>query len=152
MKDTRSQQGSTLVEFSCVAFFIIIAALLTLDCAVCLFGASANSLACRDAVRVAAQQPTAERARNAANAALKQYRYTSLNMTAPKLSESEGDFVYELYEDEKGKPQVEKGPYVKVTTVATVRLPVSLNIFSAGMNDTINLKQSFVFPIVKLPG
>lgn len=151
MKNTRLQRGSTLIEFACVAFFIILAALMSLNCAVCLFGASSNSLACRDAVRVAAQQSTAERARNAAIAALKQYRNTSLNMTAPELSVSGDDFMYELYEDADGKPQVEKGPFVKVTTTSTVRLPVPLQMFKVGINDTINLKQSFTFPIIKLP-
>lgn len=151
MKNTRRQRGSTFIEFGCVAFFIILAALMALDCAVCLFGASSNSLACRDAVRVAAQQSTAERARNAAIASLKQYKNTSLNMTAPELSSSGDDFQYELYLDSDGKSQVEKGPFVKVTTASTVRLPVPLQIFKAGINDTINLKQSFTFPIINIP-
>ncbi len=145
MKNTRSQRGSTIIEFSCVGFIVVVAALMVLDCAVCLFGASSNSLACRDAVRVAAQQSTAERAKNAAIASLKQYKHTSLSMTAPELSDSGDDFMYETYPDANGKPQVDKGPFVKVTTTSTVKLPVAV-----GVNENINLKQSFIFPIIKL--
>ena len=151
MRNTRSERGSTMIELACVAFFIILAALMALDCAVCLFGASSNSLACRDAVRIAAQQSTAERAKSAAIASLKQYSHTSLNITPPTLSSADNDFIYELYLDGDGKPQVDQGPYVKVTTSSTVTLPVPLKIFNIGMDDKINLKQSFTFPIIKLP-
>lgn len=151
MRKTRLQRGSTIIEFTCVAFIVILAALMALNCAVCLFGASSNSLACRDAVRVAAQQSTAERAKNAAIAALKQYKHTSLNMTAPELSSVGDDFQYELYNDADGHPQVDKGPFVKVTTSSTVKLPASLKMFKIGIEDTIKLKQSFTFPIIELP-
>lgn len=146
MKNKRLQRGSTFIEFCCVAFLVVIAALIVLDCSVCMFGAAANSLACRDAVRVAAQQSTAARAKNAAIAALKQYKHTSLSMTAPELSDAGDDFMYELYLDADGKPQVSQGPFVKVTTFSQVRLPVAV-----GVKETIDLKQSFTFPIMKLP-
>lgn len=135
------QSGDVVVEFVAVAIFLVIAALVGVNCCIPLFAAWTNDAACRDAARAASLQQTAAQAQQAAQATVSRFATAFCNIT---LSTSGNDFQYQTFPDPAtGQPQMNLGPYVKVTTILTVQLPVILT----GMGNHVNLKQSYIFPL-----
>jgi len=150
-RNQRNQRGSIIIEFATVAWMLTVAALIGVNCMLVLLAGWQNDAACRDAVRAAAQRDSVDNARYAARAAVVRYASGISLMTSPQVSFADKDFVYEAFRDANGQPQREKGPFVRVSTTMTVKMPAPFVICSAGFTDTINLKQSYAFPIVRLP-
>lgn len=150
-RSIRKEKGSIILEFVCVAFLLVAVTLIAVDCAICLFAAWNNDAACRDAVRAAAQQPSPDLARQAAVAAAAEFSGGSLRMTKPVVQFENNQFEYQVYPDAQGVPQRDRGPYVRVTTSAVAKIPAPLSIFGVKMLDEVTFKQSYQFPIVKLP-
>lgn len=147
-KTVRKQKGSTLIELAAVAWVLPVAAVMAVNIGLLVFGAYVNDSACRDAVRAAAQQNNKEDSRIAAYRALKAFRTATVLVSSPQILLTGTNFEYEAFPDSEGRPQLEKGPYVKVTTFSNAKLPVPIVFGSTGFTNQIIFKQSYIFPIL----
>lgn len=139
------------MELASIAWIMPIAAMISLNAALAGFAAWVNDAACRDVARAAAQQPTKERALVAAGRALKAFVTRNNYTTSPELLLDDSNFNFEIFADKDGKPQLEKAPYVKVTTKMDVRLAVPVLYASDGFTNKLEFKQSYSYPILS-PG
>lgn len=144
----RKASGNTLIELAAVAWIMPLAAVMSVNVGVLVFGNWTNDAACRDAVRAAAQQNNKQDAQVAALNAVKPFATSSDNVSSPKISFTANDFEFETFADENGKPQMEKGPFVKVTTRLEAKLPAAIVYGDAGFTDKLVFKQSYTYPII----
>lgn len=147
----RKTRGGALLELASIAWIIPIFAMLSLNAALVGFAAWTNDAACRDVARAAAQQPDAKTAKIAALKALKAFIMRSQFALSPVLLLKDPDFKYEVFPDDSGKPQLDQGPYVKVTTSMEVRLPVPILFANDGLSQKLLFNQSYTYPILS-PG
>ncbi|HEY9714457.1 MAG TPA: hypothetical protein V6C72_13380 [Chroococcales cyanobacterium] len=145
----RSQSGVTgFIEIGASGLFIVILALLGMDIAMAIFGASLNDRACHDATRAAASASTRDKAWSLASAAVKNYRTDGIFLLPPQLLSGPQDFDYADY---NGNPPADTSPSVTVTTETIVRIPAPIFFFGASfMKDgKAQFKQRYTYPIVK---
>lgn len=147
-KPFRGTSGSALVELASIAWILPIASMLTLNAALVGFAAWINDSACRDVARAAADEPTSDRAFLAATNALKAFAVRNSYAATPELLKDDPDFQYEIFPDEDGNPQLEKGPYVKVTTSMNVKLPAPVLFAGNGLANELKFRQSYTYPLL----
>lgn len=137
-----------MVEVAASALFVVVLALLGLDLALAVLGASMNDSACRDAARAAAQANDSSKSLQMAQAALKGHKTDGFFVAQPAIGALAGDFVYQ---DFGGSPPANVSPYVTVTTACNVRVPAPLFFYGAEFlqNGTLLFRQRYTFPIVK---
>lgn len=147
----RSRKGSVLLEFVCVTWMFTLAALVGVNCGVLAFAAAINDAACREAVRAAAEQNSPEAARQAASAALSRFSVESPIMSSPQLRQSsEQDFQFQTYAGEDGRTQLNRGPFVRVSTEVRTKMPAPIIFSYAGLTDNLQFVQSYNYPLVQL--
>ncbi len=139
------EKGNLIVEFVFLLPLLPMLGAVGVSCYMTVLTAWINDSCCRDACRAAAQQMTAEDAQLAANAACKRFASGS-EVGLPQLSLAAGDFEYETFANDKGQPTLERGPYVKITTIVN-RLPIT-----AFIGDGISFKRSYIYPLVNNSG
>ena len=147
----RNQRGGALLELASIAWILPVAAMLVLNATLVGFAAWVNDSACRDVARAAAQQPDADKAKKAAERALRTFATQSTYALSPALLTKSPNFKYETFPDENGKAQLEKGPYVKVTTCMEVRLCVPVLFANDGLKQHLVFNQSYTYPLLN-PG
>lgn len=145
----RNENGSALIELSAVAWTMPLAAVIAVNVGLLVFGAWTNDAACREAVRAAAQQNNASDARAAALRATANFATSSGSIaSSPQLLLTGNNFQFETFADSDGKPQIDKGPFVKVSTRLVAKLPAPLVFGQNGLSDKIIFTQSYTFPIL----
>lgn len=144
----RNKKGSALLELAAIAWVMPVAAVIAVNVGLLVFGAYINDAACRDAVRAASQQTNASDARAAALRAIKPFATASNVVSSPEILLTGDNFVFEPFLDDEGKPQTEKGPYVKVTSRLSAKLPCPVIFTVEGPTDKIEFKQSYIFPLL----
>ncbi len=144
--------GTALIEFVALGFVLVVVALMALNIGVVLYVAWLNDSACRDAARAAAQQDTAEQAKAAAILACKQFATASgSTLGSPVVLTDDKHFTFETFPDENGKSQLDKGPFVRVSTSLKSGLPVPIVLPGVGLSSKIDFAQTYVFPVLN-PG
>lgn len=146
----RNQRGSLFIEFICVAWTMVVVALIGLNCGILMLGAQLNSNACREAVRAAAEQDSAQAALRAARLATTRFAASSSIVQSPPTVQDGTWFEYQTFPDQMGKPQRSRHPFVKVTTTATFRMPAPVMFNGAAMTDRIEFRQTFSYPLLHL--
>lgn len=144
----RNDRGSALIELAAVAWVMPVAAIIAVNVGLLVFGAYINDAACRDAVRAAAQQNNELDAKAAALRAIKQFATCSNVVSSPQVLLTGDNFVFEPFLDQDGKPQTEKGPFVKVSCRLAAKLPCPIIFTASGPSDTVEFKQSYTFPLL----
>lgn len=139
----RKQSGFTIVEVVATSFLLVLFAVFTANLCILIFGATVNDKACRDVVRVAAQQPNASKALLFAQASVNNHR-------------TDGTFISPIqlingvdYHDYGGSPPAGETPYVSVTTAVTVTLPAPIYVFGSSFTNQMEFRQKYTSPIVK---
>jgi|SRR5271156_1143351 hypothetical protein len=139
----RARRGFSFAEMAASAFLIILLAVFCVDITMLIFACSVNDKACRDVVRVAAQQSTGSAALQFAQASVKNHQ-------------TDGFFISPIalvggvnYQDFGGNPPVGQTPYVQATTQVKVTLPAPLLFFGATFTNKFNFTQTYTSPIVK---
>lgn len=141
----RTAHGSNMVELGAIITIMSVIVLFCINAAVVFMAGSINDRACRDAARAAAQASTSTSAQQQAQAALKSY--TSSNTFVGNPTFSSTDFVYQDY---GGNPPPDTSPFVSVTTTLNAKIPApAFWGMSFGQSGSINMKQTYQFPIVK---
>jgi len=126
------------------AFLIVLLAVFCVDITMLIFACSVNDKACRDVVRVAAQQSTGAAALQFALASVKNHQTDGFFISPITLY---GGTVN--YQDFGGNPPVGQTPYVQATTQITVTLPAPLLFFGATFTNKFNFIQTYTSPIVR---
>lgn len=147
-KVARKRKGGALVELASIAWLFPVAIMLSLNAALAGFAAWINDAACRDLARSAAQQSTSTKAKAAAERAIKAFATQNNYCQAPRALLSSPDFVFETFPDQNGKPQLDKGPFVKVATEMEIRLPVPVLFANDGFDSKLKFKQSYTYPLM----
>jgi len=138
-----------VIELAAMGFITVLAALISVNVGVLCFAAWSNDSACREATRAAAQRPTANDAKVAAAVVAQQFTSSPGSVvTSPKVLLDGNKFEYQIFPDADGKPQMDQGPFVRVTTQSIARLPVAIIFNGAKLTDTIAFTQSYTFPIL----
>lgn len=146
----RNKSGTALLELVGISFIVIVMALISVNVGVLVFAAWLNDSACRDACRAAAQQGNSQDAQAAAVIACKQFATASGGVVGdPKVDFSASRFEYEIFPDDNGKPQMDKGPYVKVSTTLNSKLPAPVIISNVGFTDLLVFNQTYTFPLLE---
>lgn len=146
----RNRNGSVLLEFTCGACLLAIAALIGVNIGLVAFAASWNSTACRDAARAAAQQSTPDAARRAAQAAITRFSVNSPILTSPELNTTTGAFEYQQFLDPQGRPNRTQGPFVRITTAVSATMPAPIMWSGTGLSSRLRLQQSYVMPLMSI--
>ena len=144
----RSSRGTVLAEFIPALIMLVLLALLCANLGLTLFAAWVNDAAARDGVRAASQQSTSDAALKAAQVAVQQHAQSCSWFNGPTVLTDPNSFKFERFPDANGNSQRAKGPYATVTTTMTVTFPAPIIYHDARMTDTLNLKQSYSFPLV----
>lgn len=144
----RKNSGSALIEVGCMGFVMPVMAVIAANIGVLVFAAWVNDAACRDAARAAAQQGNQSDAIVAAVGVTKQYGTGGGIFGQPKVLTESTAFQFEPYFDQEGVPQLEKGPFVTVTTRLNTVLPAPIIYGNTGFTNMIVFKQSYTFPIL----
>ena len=146
----RKATGTALLELVGISFIVVVMALISVNIGVLVFAAWLNDSAARDSCRAAAQQGNAEDAKAAAIIACKQFATASGGVVGdPKVLLEPSNFQFEIYPDEDGKPQMDKGPYVLVTTSLNTKLPAPVILSDVGFTDLLVFKQTYTFPLLE---
>lgn len=146
----RKHTGTALFELVGISFIVVTMALISVNIGVLIFAAWLNDSACRDSCRAAAQQGNAEDAKSAAIIACKQFATAAGGVVGdPKVELDPANFTFEIYPDEDGKPQMDKGPYVRVTTSLVSKLPAPIILSDVGFTDLLVFKQTYTFPLLE---
>lgn len=154
----RQAKGTALIELVVIAFVFPLVALICVNIGILAFAAWTNDNACKDAARIAAQQTNAKDAFAAAAISLQNYSNNAGGVAgAPKLVGAKpaadqvttGLFQYNIYPDPAtGAPQVNKGPYVKVTTELKTTLPAPIAFNGATFTNQVKFSTSYIYPII----
>ncbi len=146
---TRGARGLACIEIGISAFLMIVLAAFGLDLTLIMIGMDLNDSACRNAARAAAQQSTAAKALQAAQAEMPVHDTGGNWITRPVLkSTANPDFVYN---DFSGHPPVNVSPYVTVTTLVSIKCPAPIFFFGAPFlqGGVVNFARRYTFPIIK---
>lgn len=144
--------GMSLFELVGLGFVLILVTLMALNVGLLLFAAWLNDNACREATRAAAQQDSVEAAREAARLACQNFVTSAGSIiNSPEVLLDKDHFEYETFPDEDGKPQLDKGPFVKVSTRLESRLPAPILFTASGLSNKISFAQTYTFPLIE-PG
>lgn len=147
---SRNTKGSSLLELSAMGFVVIIVAIMSVNIGMLVFAAWLNDSACRDACRAAAQQESEGDAKAAAVIACNRYATSSGGIVGdPKVMLEAPCFEFQRWLDDNGKPQLEKGPFVRVSTSLKARLPVPVIFNGVGFTDLLSFNQSYTFPLLQ---
>lgn len=146
-RKSRTQTGSAFIELAAIGFILPVVAIMVVNVGVLMFAAGVNDAACRNAARAAAQQTNPEDAKVAAASAAKQFATGGGIFGNPLVLQTKDMFEFETFPDKDGVPQVEKGPYVRVSTRLNTQLPAPIIFNGTGFTGLITFKQSYVFPI-----
>lgn len=147
---TRNNAGSAILEVAGVGFIVVIMALISVNLGVLVFAAWLNDSACRDACRAAAQQCSEDDAKGAAIIAAKQYATTAGGIVGdPKVMLDAPYFEFQRWLDDEGKPQINKGPFVKISTSLVAKLPVPMIYNGVGFSDFLTFNQTYTFPLLQ---
>jgi hypothetical protein len=136
--------GFSLAEIAISSFLVILFTALAIDLALIIFACSVNDKACLDAVRAAAQQPTAAQSTQFALAEVKNHRTDGVFISQVKLVGSTVN-----YQDFAGNPPAGQTPYVQATTNVSVLLPLPLYFFGASLTNNFQFTQTYTSPIIK---
>ncbi|MBX9685580.1 MAG: hypothetical protein K2X27_02690 [Candidatus Obscuribacterales bacterium] len=152
IRNFRQNRGSALFELCGVGFLLVTMALISVNVGVLIFAAWLNDSACRDACRAAAQQDTADDAKNAAIIACKQFATQAGDIIGnPVVLVDDAHFQFEPFLDADGKPQPELGPFVRVSTSLNTKLPAKVIYSDIGFTDQLVFQQTYTFPLLE-PG
>lgn len=138
----RNAKAFSFAEVAATSFLIVILAVLLIDVCLLIFACSVNDKACRDAVRAAAQQPTAQKAQLFAQASVTNHKTDGFFISPIQL-------VGFNYNDFGGNPPASQCPYVQVTTSVNVTLPAPLYFFGASFTNHFQFSQIYTSPIIK---
>lgn len=144
----RRKTGSAFIELACMGFILPVLAVISANVGLLVFAAWTNDAACRDAARCAAEQGNKSDAVVAAACAAKRYATAGGILGNPKVLTEDNGFTYEPFYDKAGVPQLEKGPYVTVTTRMNAVLPLPMFVSDKGLTRFIVFKQSYTFPLM----
>ncbi len=140
---SRNSKAFSLAEVAVSAFLVMVLAVLSINIAILVFACSVNDKACRDAVRAAAQQPNAAKARVFALASIKNHKTDGFFLSQIQLTNFN-------YNDFNGNPPpVGLCPLVQVTTSVNVTLPAPVIFFGASLTNKITFSQIYTSPIIK---
>lgn len=147
-----NSRGMSIFEMVGLGFVLVLVALMALNVGLLLFAAWLNDNACREATRAAAQQDTEEAAKEAAKLALTNFVTASGSIVgSPEILLDKNSFEYQVFPDEDGRPQLDKGPFVKVSSKLETRLPAPIILTSSGLSNKITFAQTYTFPLIE-PG
>ncbi|MBU6454775.1 MAG: hypothetical protein KGS72_23610 [Cyanobacteria bacterium REEB67] len=140
----RRAAAFSLAEVAATSFLFVILGIFSANICLLIFGCSVNDKACRDVVRAAAQQSTAAKALQFAQASVNNHK-------------TDGHFISPItlvggtvnYNDYGGNPPAGQTPYVQATTRVTVNLPAPLFFFGAGFTNQMNFSQTYTSPIIR---
>jgi hypothetical protein len=142
-KAMKRSGGFSLAEVAVSSFLVILLAIFTADICLLIFGCSVNDKACRDVVRAAAQQPTAQKALLFAQASVANHKTDGFFISPITLVNGVN------YQDFAGNPPPGQTPYVQVITQVTVTLPAPLYFFGQSFTNVVQFKQIYTSPIIK---
>jgi hypothetical protein len=135
--------GFSFIEVAISSFLVMTLAVVAINISILVFACSVNDKACRDAVRAAAQQPTAAKAQNFAMASVKNHQTDGFFISPVQLTSFN-------YNDFGGSPPPSgQCPMVQVTTSVDVTLPAPLLFFGATMTNKMKFSQIYTSPIIK---
>ena len=176
------KNAMALAEVAAGATLAVIFILLVVDAVVLLYAAFMNDLACRDAARAASksqlQNPpanatasqisplAAQAALYAAQQSLYSHRVNSNFVSNPALFPANNINYHDniqgtspnIFTSPVPPPAASNIPYVSVTTMVNVKLPMPVNFFGSvmlqgGAQNTITFYRSYTFPLNNLnPG
>jgi hypothetical protein len=144
----RKRNGNLIIELASIAWIIPIFVVLCVNAGVIVFAGWVNDSACRDAARAASLQSNPTDALAASKLAIVQFKTASSMMASPTIVLGGDYFEYKTFTDSNGKPDLSKGPYVRVSTRLRVKVPCSIMFNGAGFTNTINMNQSYTYPIM----
>jgi hypothetical protein len=143
-RSSGAPNGFSLAEVAISSFLVIFFTILALDLALMIFACSVNDKACLDAVRAAAQQPTAAQSAQFALAEVKNHKTDGFFISQIKLVGSTVN-----YQDFGGTPPAGQTPYVQATTNVSVLLPLPLYFFGDSLTNNFQFTQTYTSPIIR---
>lgn len=146
-RQQRKASGSVL-ELVGTMFTLALAAIIAVNIGVLLFAAWRNDSTCRDACRAASQRPDAANAMKAAILVTKQFETQGGAFGNPILVVGPNTFQYETFPDADGKPQMNLGPYCRITTRMDTKLLAPVIFDGVKFTDSITFSQSYAFPLL----
>jgi len=140
----RKSSGFSLAEVAITSFLFVLLGVFAADICLLIFGCSVNDKACRDVVRAAAQQASASKALQFAQASVNNHKTDGYFISPITLANGTVN-----YNDFGGNPPTGQTPFVQATTQVTVTLPAPLYFFGAGFTNQMMFKQTYTSPIIK---
>ncbi|HEY9731033.1 MAG TPA: hypothetical protein V6C89_03925 [Drouetiella sp.] len=139
----RDSSGFSFIEVAISSFLVMVLAVVAINISILVFACAVNDKACRDAVRAAAQQPTAAKAQNFALASVKNHKTDGFFISPIQLT----NFNYNDFGG--APPPAGQCPFVQVTTSVDVTLPAPVMFFGATMTNQMKFSQIYTSPIIK---
>ncbi len=144
--------GSVLFEIAMLGFIVCAMAIICVNIGVLVFAAWLNDAACRDACRAGAQQSNETDAKAAAVLAAKNFATSNGGVVGnPIVLLDDASFEYERFPDAAGKPQMDQGPFIRVTTSLNAVMPAKVILTGVGFTDVLVFRQTHTFPLLE-PG
>lgn len=166
----RKNKALALAEVAAGAVLTTIFLLLVIDAVVLIYASFMNDTACRDAARAASKtastQQASTTAQQSANSALAALQAANSSLYAHQISNPfvsnptlypSNTINYQDFQQGTTTPTSPPGfvPYVTVTTMVNVKLPMPVVFFGqtmlqGGSNNTMTFYRSYTFPIAHL--
>ncbi len=143
LSNNRRSSGFSFIEVAVSSFLVMVLAVVSINISILVFACAVNDKACRDAVRAAAQQPTAAKAQNFALASIKNHKTDGFFISQVQLT----NFNYNDFGG--APPPAGQCPLVQVTTSVDVTLPAPLIFMGATLTNRMRFSQIYTSPIIK---
>lgn len=144
----RNARGSLMAELMCTIPLMSAVGLFMLNTGAFFYGACINDTACRAAARAAANCSSQEEAVQAAQEAIRTYQSSSSLYT---VSIPPNSVTYQTFSIPGKGPDLDKGPFVKVTIRTQVKAVVPIDFHGATSPEEVKFEQSYTYPILNLP-
>ncbi len=140
----RMAKGSLLVELAASTVMVSIFTVLSMNIGIMLYGALVNDRACRTAVRAASQGTSQTEAKNLALSILGTIQGSNIWVERPKLDGAV------IYDDLGGVFPPNHSPFVTVSTVTQVNLPVPITFINDEFlpGGKLQFRQTYTFPLM----